>query len=64
MIGGATAADILIAGADALRIIDIARKHGISVVGISRRGNHAKRFFHIDTISDSTLHGPTMSLSF
>jgi uncharacterized protein YcbK (DUF882 family) len=31
------AADIIISGADALRLIDVARKHGISGVGISQR---------------------------
>ena len=49
---GTAASDIVIAGADALRLIDIARKHGVSGVGISLRGTHSKRFIHIDTISD------------
>jgi len=53
---GTKAADILIAGADALRFIDTARKHGISGVGISQRGNHAKRFVHIDTLSADDGH--------
>ena len=53
---GTMAADIIIAGADALRLIDIARKHGISGVGISQRGPHAKRFVHIDTLSADDGH--------
>ena len=57
---GTAASDILIAGADALRLIDIARKHGSSGVGISQRGNHAKRFIHLDTISDNHHPRPTM----
>ena len=57
---GTMASDILIAGADALRLIDIARKHGISGVGISQRGTHAKRFIHIDTLSEETHPRPTM----
>ena len=57
---GTAASDILIAGADALRLIDIARKHGISGVGISQRGNHAKRFIHLDTISDNHHPRPPM----
>ena len=57
---GTMASDILIAGADALRLIDIARKHGISGVGISQRGAHAKRFIHIDTLSDDKHPRPTM----
>ena len=59
-ITGTMASDILIAGADALRLIDIARKHGISGVGISQRGTHAKRFIHIDTLSDDKHPRPTM----
>jgi len=55
------AADIIISGADALRLIDVARKHGISGVGISQRGEHAKRFVHIDTLSADDGHPrPTM----
>ena len=57
---GTAASDILIAGADALRLIDIARKHGVSGVGISQRGTHSKRFIHIDTISDDQHPRPTM----
>ena len=57
---GTAAADILIAGADALRLVDIARKHGVSGVGISQRGLHSKRFIHCDTINDSTHPRPTM----
>ena len=57
---GTKASDILISGADALRLVDIARKHGISGVGISQRGPHAKRFIHIDTLSDEKHPRPTM----
>ena len=57
---GTKASDILISGADALRLVDIARKHGISGVGISQRGPHAKRFIHIDTLSDKKHPRPTM----
>ena len=53
---GTKAADILVSGADALRLIDTARKHGISGVGISQRGDHAKRFVHIDTLSADDGH--------
>ena len=54
------AADILIAGADALRLIDVARKHGISGVGISQRGTHAKRFIHIDSLNPDEHPRPTV----
>ena len=57
---GTKASDILISGADALRLVDIARKHGISGVGISQRGPHVKRFIHIDTLSDAKHPRPTM----
>ena len=57
---GTKASDILISGADALRLVDIARKHGISGVGISQRGPHPKRFIHIDTLSDEKHPRPTM----
>jgi len=54
------AADIIIAGADALRLIDVARKHGISGVGISQRGVHAKRFIHIDSLTPEEHPRPTV----
>ena len=57
---GTKASDILISGADALRLVDIARKHGISGVGISQRGPHPKRFIHIDTLSAEKHPRPTM----
>ena len=53
---GTKAADILISGADALRLIDVARKHGISGVGISQKGSHSKRFVHLDTLSADDGH--------
>jgi len=53
---GTKAADILVSGADALRLIDTARKHGISGIGLSQRGSHAKRFIHIDTLSADDGH--------
>ena len=57
---GTQACDIVISGADALRLIDVARKHGVSGVGISQRGPHAKRFIHCDTLDDSHHPRPTM----
>ena len=58
---GTAAADIVIFGAHALRMIDIARKHGVGGVGISQKGRPlSKSFFHIDMISDSTQPRPTM----
>ena len=57
---GTQACDIVISGADALRLIDVARKHGVSGVGISQKGLHAKRFIHCDTLDDSHHPRPTM----
>ena len=36
----AKAADILISGADAMRLFAVAQKHGVSGVGMSQRGDH------------------------
>ena len=45
------AVDILISGADCLRLLDTARKHGISGVGLQQKGDHGRRFCHIDILS-------------
>ena len=50
------AADILISGADAMRLFDIARKHGISGIGLSQKGTHGKRFVHLDILSADDGH--------
>ena len=50
------AADILISGADAMRLFDIARKHGISGIGLSQKGNHGKRLIHLDVLSADDGH--------
>ena len=50
------AADILISGADAMRLFDISRKHGISGIGLSQKGNHGKRFIHLDILSADDGH--------
>ena len=50
------AADILISGADAMRLFDVARKHGISGIGLSQKGNHGKRFIHLDVLSADDGH--------
>jgi len=50
------AADILISGADAMRLFDVARKHGISGIGLSQKGNHGKRFVHLDILSADDGH--------
>ena len=52
----AKAADILISGADAMRLFAVAQKHGVSGVGMSQKGDHSKRFVHLDALSLSLIH--------
>lgn len=42
------ACDILVSGADALRIVELAVKHGFTGIGVKQKG--AKRFIHIDDL--------------
>jgi uncharacterized protein YcbK (DUF882 family) len=56
----AKAADILISGADALRLFAVAQKHGVSGVGMSQKGNHNKRFIHLDILSPDEGPRPTV----
>ncbi len=46
----ARAADILISGADAVRLLDIARKYGMTGIGLQQKGPHTKRFIHLDNL--------------
>tara|TARA_R110002020_G_scaffold73622_2_gene188881 strand:+ start:367 stop:798 length:432 start_codon:yes stop_codon:yes gene_type:complete len=56
----AKAADILISGADALRLFAIAQKHGVSGCGLSQNGPHNKRFLHIDSLTSDEGPRPTV----
>ena len=56
----AKAADILISGADALRLFSVAQKHGVSGVGMSQKGDHNKRLVHLDTLSPDEGPRPTV----
>ena len=56
----AKAADILISGADAMRLFAVAQKHGVSGVVMSQRGDHAKRFVHLDILSPDEGPRPTV----
>ena len=56
----AKACDILISGADAMRLYDIARKHGVSGIGMSQKGTHSKRFVHLDTLTPDEGPRPTI----
>ena len=44
------AVDILISGADALRLVDIARKYGMTGIGLKQAGPHNKRVVHLDNL--------------
>jgi len=54
------AVDLVISGADALRLYDIARKHGMSGIGLSQKGAHNKRFIHIDALTPEEGPRPTV----
>ena len=54
------AVDLVISGADALRLYDIARKHGMSGIGLSQKGPHNKRFIHIDALTPDEAPRPTV----
>jgi zinc D-Ala-D-Ala carboxypeptidase len=49
------AADIRIYGPRALALVEEARRIGFSGVGISQKGDHAKRFIHLDTLSRAAI---------
>jgi zinc D-Ala-D-Ala carboxypeptidase len=49
----AKAADILISGADAMRLFEVARKVGMSGIGLRQKGPHNKRFLHVDSLGES-----------
>ena len=56
----AKAADILISGADAMRLFTIAQRHGISGIGLSQKGPHNRRFCHIDSLTPEEGPRPTV----
>ena len=52
------AMDIQVSGKRALRLLEAALRHGFIGVGISQKGNHDKRFIHLDL----WLEGPRPAL--
>ena len=48
-------ADIRIYGPRALALVEEARRIGFSGVGISQKGDHAKRFIHLDTLPRAAI---------
>jgi hypothetical protein len=44
------AVDVKVSGALAYKLIGLARVHGFTGIGISQRGDHEKRFIHLDRL--------------
>ena len=40
--------DLLVYGSDALRILELALKHGYNGIGVNQRNSHDQRFIHLD----------------
>ena len=52
---GGQAVDILISGADALRLVEVAKKYSMTGIGVKQNGPAGKRFIHLDNLgSDYT----------
>ena len=51
----AKAADILISGSKAMQMFDKAREIGFNGIGLSQKGDHSKRFVHLDTLGREAL---------
>lgn len=45
--------DIEVAGERALTLIDVAREEGFTGIGVKQHGPHAKRFVHLDDLSNA-----------
>ena len=43
-----------------MRLFAVAQKHGVSGVGMSQRGEHSKRFVHLDILSPEEGPRPTV----
>ena len=50
------AVDVKVAGGDALRLIGAALRHGMTGVGVKQRGDHDRRFIHLDDMPQSDTH--------
>ena len=50
------AVDVVISGKKAYRLIKLAIQYGFTGIGVSQRGQHEKRFIHIDTMENSDIH--------
>ena len=50
------AVDVKVAGGDALRLIGVALRHGMRGIGVKQRGDHDRRFIHLDDMPQSDTH--------
>lgn len=50
------AVDIKIGGQNALKILELALKHGMTGIGVKQRGTYEARFIHIDDMPQSEDH--------
>lgn len=47
------AVDILASGGNALRIVEIALDLGFTGIGLKQKGEHSRRFIHLDTLPNA-----------
>lgn len=50
---GGQAVDVQISGADALRLVEVAKKFGMTGIGVKQNGPAGKRFIHLDNLGIS-----------
>ena len=50
------AVDVKVVGGDALELIGAALRHGMTGIGVKQRGDHDRRFIHIDDMPQSDAH--------
>tara|TARA_R110002110_G_scaffold13200_9_gene63350 strand:+ start:1436 stop:1816 length:381 start_codon:yes stop_codon:yes gene_type:complete len=50
------AVDVKVVGGDALELIGAALRHGMTGIGVKQRGDHDRRFIHIDDMPQSDTH--------
>tara|TARA_Y100000034_G_C6767421_1_gene342177 strand:+ start:115 stop:582 length:468 start_codon:yes stop_codon:yes gene_type:complete len=50
---GGQAVDVQISGADALRLVEVAKKYGMTGIGVKQNGPAGKRFIHLDNLGIS-----------
>ena len=50
---GGQAVDVKISGADALRLIEVAKKYSMTGIGVKQSGPAGKRFIHLDNLGSN-----------